>query len=84
MLQNSRKAFVEKTAELEEGFGVHASEDLDVVGYELEWDWSLKLHSFSRGIGEKESKIDMDDVAISGNEDIAIVSIFYLEKIGEN
>jgi hypothetical protein len=84
MLQNSRESFVEKTAELEEGFGVHASEDLDVVGDELEWDWSLKLDTFSWGVGEKEPKIYVDDVSVSGDEYIAIMSIFYLEEIGED
>ena len=38
MLENSGEAFVEKAAELEEGFGVHSSEDLNIVRYEFEGD----------------------------------------------
>jgi hypothetical protein len=81
VLENSREAFVEESAELEEGFRVHASKNLNVVRYEFERDWGLKLNSFPWGIREKESEIYMDDVPIPGDEDVAIMSIFYLQEI---
>ena len=78
MLEDSGEAFVEEATELEEGFGVHSSKNLNIVRYEFEGDWSLKFDSFSWGVWEKESKIYVHYVTISSNEDISVVSIFYL------
>lgn len=36
MLEDSRESFIEETAELEEGFRVHSSKDLDIVRYKFE------------------------------------------------
>ena len=78
MLEDSGEAFVEEAAELEEGFGVHSSENLNIVRYKFEGDWSLKFDSFPWGVREKESEIYVHYMSISSNEDISVVSIFYL------
>mmetsp|Transcript_33658 Transcript_33658/g.51947 ORF Transcript_33658/g.51947 Transcript_33658/m.51947 type:complete len:312 (-) Transcript_33658:3040-3975(-) len=82
MLLQGHEAVLHQLVVLGERLGVDASEHLNHFGGELEGS-ALELHSFSRGVREEESKVNMHDVPLDINKDVTVMSVLDLEDVAE-
>lgn len=73
---------MEQLPKLQECRAIHTTQHLNVLRRELEGS-RLKPDVPWR-IGKHEAKIYVDEVAVAVDEDVAVVSILDLEKIGDD
>ena len=82
MLACSVEALPEQLPELAVRRAVEPAEDLDVLERELERG-GLEADVAGR-VGEHEPEVDVDEVPVAVEEDVAVVSILDLEEVGDN
>lgn len=79
VLPRSIEPFLEQPLELLERLAVNTSQNLDVLERQLEWR-CLKADVSGR-VGKHEAKVDVDQMAVTVDEDVAIMAILDLQEI---
>ena len=79
MLAGGVKALTEELAKLKVGRAVEAAEDLDVLERELEGR-GLEADVAGR-VGEHEAEVDVDEVPVAVEEDVAVVPVLDLQQV---
>ena len=79
MLPSGVEPLAEQPAELVVGGAVEATEDLDVLERQFKW---RRLETDVTGrVREHEAEVDVNEVPVAVEEDVAVVSVFNLEQI---
>ena len=81
MLPRRLKPFFEQLLKLPKRSGLDPSKHFNILQREFERG-SLES-DISRRVGQHETKIDMDEVSVAVEEDVAVVSVFDLEEVGD-
>lgn len=58
------------------------TENFNLVSCQLKWSL-LKLNAFAWCVTKEESKVNVHDVPLNVDEDVSVVSVFYLENIAQ-
>ena len=82
MLPRRLESVTEQTTELEVRPAVHATEHLDILERELERR-SLEA-DVPRRVREHEPEVDVDEVAVAVDQDVAVMSVFDLEEVRDD
>lgn len=82
MLPCGLEPFLEQPFELLERLAVDPAEHLDVLERELE-GCGLEA-DVARRIRQHKAEVDVDEVAVAVNQDVAVMSILDLEQVGDD
>lgn len=77
MLSSTFKSFLEQFLEIRPTWTIEPTDNIDIIKRQFERS-SFESHIPSWGIGEHESEIDMNQVTITINEDVTVVTILDL------
>ena len=81
MLSRRLKPFLEQLLKLPKRRRLDPSQHFNILQREFERG-SLEPN-ISRRVGKHETKIDMDEMSVAVEEDVAVVPVFDLEEVGD-
>ena len=81
MLSRRVEPFPEQLLELSERFSIHTAHHFNV--FRRKFERSRFEANVARRIGEHESEVDMDKVALPIEQDVAVMTIFDLQEVGD-
>ena len=80
MFLEGHEASLQEFAELLKLLRLLAAEDINEFLGQLEWCF-FKLKALPREAGQQESEVDVDNVTLVVDQDVLVVSVFYLKNI---
>eukprot|EP00304_Pavlova_gyrans_P009438 CAMPEP_0206048210 /NCGR_PEP_ID=MMETSP1466-20131121/23461_1 /ASSEMBLY_ACC=CAM_ASM_001126 /TAXON_ID=44452 /ORGANISM="Pavlova gyrans, Strain CCMP608" /LENGTH=321 /DNA_ID=CAMNT_0053423253 /DNA_START=299 /DNA_END=1262 /DNA_ORIENTATION=+ len=83
LLASRQVALHEEVFESPEAGALHATHELHVFVGEFEGR-RLKAHVAARAVGDQEAKVDVHDVALHVQEDVAVVPVLDLQQVGDD
>lgn len=81
MLPSSLEPLPKKPLKLQKRLPIHAPQHLDILQWQLK-RCGLKPH-ITRRLTEHEAEVYMDEIAGAVEEEVAVVTVFYLEEVAD-
>ena len=82
LLARGQEALDHEVAEAREGGRARAAHQLDVLRRQLERR-RLEVDVTAGRVGQQKAEVDVDDVAVGVEHDVAVVSIFHVQRVAQ-